>query len=88
MVQAAHRRLGHDPVTLGRFHRSLLGSMVTQAQRGKCRALVLTQSPHSFFTKLFNKRVNTRASARGSTSVTFGPRARRELLSSIGTELS
>jgi hypothetical protein len=45
----------------------------------KCRAGVLTGSLHSFFTKLFNRPVNTRRERASSRSVTFGPRAGREL---------
>ena len=40
---------------------------------------VLTGSLPSFFTKLFDKRVNRRASARGSIRVTLVPRTGREL---------
>jgi hypothetical protein len=43
--------------------------------------LVLTQSPHSFFTKLFHKRVNARRERAIRFRVSFGPRARRELFS-------
>jgi hypothetical protein len=49
----------------------------------KCRARVLTQSPPSFFTKLFNKRVNTRRERERSRSVTLGPRTGRELFSAM-----
>src|SRR5262245_5086229 len=53
------------------------GVVVSRARRDeKISRGLLTQSLHRFFTKLFYKRVDTRARARDSRSVTFGPRAR------------
>jgi hypothetical protein len=52
----------------------------------KCRAPVLTRSPHGFFTKLFHHPVNTRRERACSKSVSLVPRAGLELFSAPTAE--